>query len=113
MLQLVIKDAKGVEVVEGDWVLMTGSGFQGSGLSFYGKVECVNGALMPFDAVCYRHFVKVDSLPKDAVSVKDEPAIFRNPHKASTCTEEEIDGWYMNLVSSIAYDKAHFTIKAI
>ncbi len=112
MLTLQIKDAHGKEVNEGDWVLLTGSGTAGSGLSFYGRVKCINGILHPFETVCYRNFVKVDELPYGAVKLPHEFAIYRNADSKEGFTEEQIDGFYMNLVCSVVSDHKHFTIKS-
>jgi len=112
VIVLKIKDADGITVKENDWVELFGSQSGGGCLSFFGQVKCKDGILHPFETVCYRYFTKIDSLPADAVPLKDSPGLWRNPKKSDGMTEEEFDGWHMNLASSPISDEKHFLLES-
>jgi len=110
MLQLIITDSKGQLIDAGDIVKLqpTHLGQCSDGLSFYGKVEARDGLLFPFDHCCYRMFEKVDTIPDDAVPVRDDmiKGLFRNYTDPIAG-----DDMHAKYVCNSVLDSEHFSVQ--
>ena len=73
-MNIQIFDAVGVELQTGDTVMIQEK--RNEGLTFYAKVQLLDGALWPFNKFAYDRIVKVDTLPAD---VKHIPAKEKTP----------------------------------
>lgn len=100
-MKLQIFDSIGIELFINDLVQIQSK--RNGTLTFYAKVEIINGQLYPFNMFAYDRIVKVDKIPEDCKHAEAKNGLteyWMNPRiELKEIEEGRRDEWRMNVLT--------------
>lgn len=100
-MKLQIFDALGIELFINDLVQIQSK--RNNTLTFYAKVQIINGQLYPFNMFSYDRIVKVEKVPQDCKHIEEKNGLteyWMNPKiELKEIEEGRRDAWRMNILT--------------
>ena len=106
-MELQIFDTNGIELNVGDLVAIQQQ--RNNNLTFYSRVQIIDGQLYPFNKFCYDRIVKIDQVPEGCTHAQQKgnfPEYWINKKQELIMIDEgKLEKW---ILDSIVFDRSSF-----